>query len=192
MTNKSTSSCALIGFPGVDLRSASVSWSLARSADTPKAAVLSLGKAAHFAITYLPWSQSDGEEFKTKSIVLTVPDETTPKTLSWPGEHPAAGRRHSPGRLCRPCQRLSPPDRSNTSRPFPLLREGPRACRRQGPCLGRIHGHCPPARLPPPAPAQLVCMACALSRSPHKVPHDQHGLGEAAVDRPRKYWIHRM
>lgn len=85
MTNKSTSSCALIGFPGVDLRSASVSWSLARSADTPKAAVLSLGKAAHFAITYLPWSQSDGEEFKTKSIVLTVPDETTPKTLSWPG-----------------------------------------------------------------------------------------------------------
>ncbi|MGI5380735.1 DUF4232 domain-containing protein [Streptomyces sp. CA-251387] len=85
LTNKSASTCTLKGFPGIDLLSASGSWSLTRSAETPKTVTLASGKVAYFTITYLPF-EGDGEEFKAESIVVTPPDETTSATLDWPGD----------------------------------------------------------------------------------------------------------
>ncbi|MER6434593.1 DUF4232 domain-containing protein [Streptomyces sp900105245] len=85
LTNKSAATCTLKGFPGINLLSASGSWSLTRSAETPKTATLGTGKTAYFTITYLPF-EGDGKEFRAASIVVTPPDETTSATLDWPGD----------------------------------------------------------------------------------------------------------
>ncbi|MER6433364.1 DUF4232 domain-containing protein [Streptomyces sp900105245] len=86
LTNKGTTACTMRGFPGVDLRSASGSWSLARSGSTPRTVTLAPGKTAEFTVTYAPWEEGDGEEFKAHSLVVTPPGETTSKTLAWPGD----------------------------------------------------------------------------------------------------------
>ncbi|MET7551535.1 DUF4232 domain-containing protein [Streptomyces sp. NPDC005500] len=85
ITNRGTSGCTLKGFPGVDLLSASDSWSLARSSKAPKAQTVAPGGTTGFTITYLPWEKGSGKEFNAATLVVTPPGETTSKTLTWPG-----------------------------------------------------------------------------------------------------------
>ncbi|MFJ8361826.1 DUF4232 domain-containing protein [Streptomyces sp. NPDC093984] len=85
LKNKTSAACTLQGFPGVDLKSSSGSWSLARSSVTPKKVTLAAGSSTTFTITFLPWTQGSGTEFKATSVVITPPNETTSTTLTWPG-----------------------------------------------------------------------------------------------------------
>ncbi|MFJ6837331.1 DUF4232 domain-containing protein [Streptomyces sp. NPDC091209] len=83
--NKTSAACTIQGFPGVDLKSSSGSWSLTRSSVTPKKLTLPVGGSTTFTITFLPWTQGSGTEFKATSVVITPPNETTSTTLTWPG-----------------------------------------------------------------------------------------------------------
>ncbi|MFF7602361.1 DUF4232 domain-containing protein [Streptomyces mirabilis] len=85
LKNKTSAACTIQGFPGVDLKSSGDSWSLTRSGATPKKVTLAAGSSTTFTITFLPWNQGSGTEFKATSVVVTPPNETTPTTLAWPG-----------------------------------------------------------------------------------------------------------
>lgn len=85
LKNKTSAACTIQGFPGVDLKSSGGSWSLTRSNATPKKVTLAAGSSTTFTITFLPWNQGSGTEFKATSVVVTPPNETTPTTLAWPG-----------------------------------------------------------------------------------------------------------
>jgi hypothetical protein len=85
LKNKGSATCSLQGFPGVDLKASSGSWSLARSSVTPKKVTLAPGGSATFTISFLPWTKDSGTEFKATSVVVTPPNETTSATLTWPG-----------------------------------------------------------------------------------------------------------
>ncbi|MFG2961147.1 DUF4232 domain-containing protein [Streptomyces sp. NPDC048291] len=85
LKNKTSAACTIQGFPGVDLNSSGGSWSLARSSATPEKVTLAAGDSATFTITFLPWTQDSGTEFKATSVVVTPPNETTSTTLAWPG-----------------------------------------------------------------------------------------------------------
>ncbi|MFC4035883.1 DUF4232 domain-containing protein [Streptomyces polygonati] len=84
MTNASSSTCTVKGFPGVDLKAADT-WSLVRTAKTASTVTLKSGATASFVITYLPWEAGSGVEFKATSVAITPPGETTSVTLTWPG-----------------------------------------------------------------------------------------------------------
>jgi Domain of unknown function (DUF4232) len=85
MHNKGTRACTLEGFPGVDLKSGSGAWSLARSSGKAERYTLTPGGPdVQFTITFLPWTKGSGEEFKPTSFVVTPPGETTSVTLRWP------------------------------------------------------------------------------------------------------------
>ena len=86
LKNKTSAACTIQGFPGVDLKSSGGSWSLTRSSATSKKITLAAGGSATFTITFLPWTQGSGTEFKATSVVITPPNETTTSTtLAWPG-----------------------------------------------------------------------------------------------------------
>ncbi|WP_405886451.1 DUF4232 domain-containing protein (plasmid) [Streptomyces sp. NBC_01136] len=85
LMNKTSAACTIQGFPGVDLKSSGGSWSLTRSSATPKKVTLAAGSSTTFTITFLPWNQGSGTEFKATSVVITPPNETTSTTLTWPG-----------------------------------------------------------------------------------------------------------
>ncbi|MEV8547589.1 DUF4232 domain-containing protein [Streptomyces sp. NPDC051572] len=85
LKNKTSAACTIQGFPGVDLKSSGGSWSLTRSGATPTKVTLAAGGSATFTITYLPWTQGSGTEFRATSVVVTPPNETTSTTLTWPG-----------------------------------------------------------------------------------------------------------
>ncbi|WP_043673421.1 DUF4232 domain-containing protein [Streptomyces xylophagus] len=85
LKNKTSAACTVQGFPGVDLKSSGGSWSLTRSSATPQKVTLAAGSSATFTITFLPWTQGSGTEFKATSVVVTPPNETTSATLTWPG-----------------------------------------------------------------------------------------------------------
>ncbi|MBK3580695.1 DUF4232 domain-containing protein [Streptomyces sp. MBT65] len=85
LKNKTSAACTIQGFPGVDLKSSGGSWSLTRSGATPKKVTLAAGSSATFTISFLPWTQGSGTEFKATSVVVTPPNETTSATLTWPG-----------------------------------------------------------------------------------------------------------
>ncbi|MFB7438171.1 DUF4232 domain-containing protein [Streptomyces mirabilis] len=85
LKNKTSAACTIQGFPGVDLKSSGGSWSLTRSGATPKKVTLAAGSSTTFTITFLPWKQGSGTEFKATSVVVTPPNETTSTTLAWPG-----------------------------------------------------------------------------------------------------------
>lgn len=84
-TNTSPEPCTMTGFGGVDLRGPDhsthgPSYSLPRSAGPATLVQLRSGGTAHTVITWL-----SGGDWKPTRIVITPPDETTPKTLEWPG-----------------------------------------------------------------------------------------------------------
>ncbi|MFG2365704.1 DUF4232 domain-containing protein [Streptomyces mirabilis] len=85
LKNKTSAACTVQGFPGVDLKSSGGSWSLTRSGATPKKVTLAAGSSTTFTITFLPWNEGSGTEFKATSVVVTPPNETTSTTLAWPG-----------------------------------------------------------------------------------------------------------
>lgn len=85
LKNKTSAACTVQGFPGVDLKSSGGSWSLTRSGATPKKVTLAAGGSATFTISFLPWTEGSGTEFKATSVVVTPPNETTSNTLAWPG-----------------------------------------------------------------------------------------------------------
>ncbi|MFC9633357.1 DUF4232 domain-containing protein [Streptomyces mirabilis] len=85
LKNKTSAACTIQGFPGVDLKSSGGSWSLTRSGATPKRVTLAAGSSTTFTITFLPWNQGSGTEFKATSVVVTPPNETASTTLAWPG-----------------------------------------------------------------------------------------------------------
>jgi hypothetical protein len=85
LKNKTSAACTVQGFPGVDLKSSGGSWSLTRSGATPKKVTLAAGGSATFTISFLPWTEGSGTEFKATSVVVTPPNETTSATLTWPG-----------------------------------------------------------------------------------------------------------
>jgi hypothetical protein len=85
LKNKGTGSCTLQGFPGVDLKGGGTTWSLTRSSATTKKVTLAPGAGAQFTITFLPWTEGSGTEFKATTLVITPPNETAQATLAWPG-----------------------------------------------------------------------------------------------------------
>ncbi|MFF3659872.1 DUF4232 domain-containing protein [Streptomyces olivochromogenes] len=85
LKNKTSAACTIQGFPGVDLKSSGGSWSLTRSGASTKKVTLAAGSSTTFTITFLPWNQGSGTEFKATSVVVTPPNETTSTTLAWPG-----------------------------------------------------------------------------------------------------------
>lgn len=89
LANKGSGTCALQGFPGVDIISKSgTHWSLARQAKSVGKVTLKPGAAASFEITYLPFdaNNSGGSvAFQAASILVTPPGETHSATLKWDG-----------------------------------------------------------------------------------------------------------
>jgi hypothetical protein len=89
LTNKGSGTCALEGFPGVDIVSKSGShWSLTRQAKTAGKVTVKPGADASFEITYLPFDAGDSggsAAFHAASLLVTPPGETHSATLKWDG-----------------------------------------------------------------------------------------------------------
>jgi hypothetical protein len=89
LTNKGSGTCALEGFPGVDIVSKSGShWSLTRQAKATGKVTIKPGADASFEITYLPFDagNSGGSvAFHAASLLVTPPGETHSTTLKWDG-----------------------------------------------------------------------------------------------------------
>ena len=86
LKNTSGHTCALRGFPGVDLVNGGQRWPLRRDAQTPATVTLRPGAATRFTITFLPWTAEGnvaGNDFAPTTVVITPPDETTQQTASW-------------------------------------------------------------------------------------------------------------
>ncbi|MFI6686147.1 DUF4232 domain-containing protein [Streptomyces sp. NPDC050485] len=84
LTNKGTKSCAMKGYPGVDLVGGATRWPLTRgTAETPATVTVRPGATTTFNIFYLPFTKGSGQEFTPKSIVITPPNETHSHTLPW-------------------------------------------------------------------------------------------------------------
>ncbi|MFF4487573.1 DUF4232 domain-containing protein [Streptomyces sp. NPDC001544] len=88
-TNKSTHTCTLNGFAGVDMVGAQPTdgtWSLARSAAKPETLTLEPGATTDFSITLLPVAAStpQREKFVPSKFLVTPPNETDHFTLKWP------------------------------------------------------------------------------------------------------------
>jgi hypothetical protein len=84
LQNKSSRTCTLQGFPGVDLKGGGTTWSLARSNASATKFSLAPGDSTQFMITFLPWTKDGGTVFKPTSVVVTPPNETTSTTIAWP------------------------------------------------------------------------------------------------------------
>ena len=82
LTNKGSGSCALLGFPGVDLKTNYGTVSVPRGAQTPKEVVLKPGRSALFTIDY-PVNSTGGSGIKVESMVITPPNETHSYTMAW-------------------------------------------------------------------------------------------------------------
>ncbi|MEU6228363.1 DUF4232 domain-containing protein [Streptomyces sp. NPDC047042] len=88
-TNKSSRTCTLSGFPGVDMvgaQSTDGTWSLARSSKRPVKITLEKGDTVDFSINLLPVAKSTPkkEKFVPKQFLVTPPNETKHFTLTWP------------------------------------------------------------------------------------------------------------
>ncbi|GAA0684591.1 hypothetical protein GCM10009548_64920 [Streptomyces malaysiensis subsp. malaysiensis] len=88
-TNKSTRTCTLSGFAGVDMIGAQETdgtWSLTRSSKTPEKMVLEPGDTTDFSINLLPVAGSTPrkEKFVPAKFLVTPPNETAHITLKWP------------------------------------------------------------------------------------------------------------
>ncbi|MFP5072489.1 DUF4232 domain-containing protein [Pseudonocardia nantongensis] len=87
-TNSSSQACTMTGFGGVDLRGPDdptfgPTYSLPRSSTAAEPVRLAPGDTAHTLITWLP--PQDGPGWAPTEIAITPPDETTSKTVAWPG-----------------------------------------------------------------------------------------------------------
>jgi hypothetical protein len=84
LTNKGSASCALRGYPGVDLVASNGSrWPLLRKTASVSTVTLAPGATAAFVIDYMPYSSGSGKEFKAKSMLITPPNETHSYSMTW-------------------------------------------------------------------------------------------------------------
>jgi hypothetical protein len=90
LTNASSATCTMDGFPGVNLVGTvngkkGYQWPLERSTQTPPSLVtLAPGAVAHFTMSYLAWdSGTAGEEINVDEIIITPPDDTTQTNVTW-------------------------------------------------------------------------------------------------------------
>ncbi|MGI5456099.1 DUF4232 domain-containing protein [Streptomyces sp. CA-249302] len=88
-TNKSSRTCTLSGFAGVDMVGAQTTdgtWSLARSSKKPVKVTLERGATVDFSIELLPVAKSTPkkEKFVPAKFLVTPPNETKHFTLKWP------------------------------------------------------------------------------------------------------------
>jgi Protein of unknown function (DUF4232) len=79
--NSSGHTCAIGGFPGLDLTGGSVTWSLSRKAAGHGSVTLAPGDTTDFQITFLPEPRG---AWTPSRVTVTPPDEDTAKTLAWP------------------------------------------------------------------------------------------------------------
>ncbi|MFD7082413.1 DUF4232 domain-containing protein [Streptomyces sp. NPDC059918] len=84
LKNRGSRDCAISGYAGVDLKTASGSLSAKRSGEQSGPGVLKPGKSVSFGINY-PMNTSGGSGVRITGLVVTPPDETKPVTLDWPG-----------------------------------------------------------------------------------------------------------
>ena len=84
LTNKGSRTCALLGFPGVDLKTNYGTESVPRSKKSARLVTLRPGASAVFGIDY-PVNRTGGSGVRVESIVVTPPNETHSVTLAWTG-----------------------------------------------------------------------------------------------------------
>ena len=82
LTNKGSASCALRGFPGVDLKTNAGTLSVPRSGKAPKLVTLAPGASALFDINYTV-NNTGGSGVRVETMVITPPNETHSHTLAW-------------------------------------------------------------------------------------------------------------
>ncbi|MGW4381433.1 DUF4232 domain-containing protein [Kitasatospora sp. NPDC004531] len=107
LANRSSATCTMQGFPGVDLVGDAATWSLPRSRTAqPRPVTLVPGGSAYVLIDYLPYrgrGQRGQSEFKVSTMVLTPPDDTGRLTVHWEGANPQDRRAADrPGTQVRP------------------------------------------------------------------------------------------
>ncbi|HEY1699810.1 MAG TPA: DUF4232 domain-containing protein [Trebonia sp.] len=90
LTNVSSASCTMDGYPGVNLVGTAhgqngYQWPLERSTVAqPSLVTLAPGAVAHFTMSYLAWGDGTaGEEIKVDEIIITPPDDTTQTNVTW-------------------------------------------------------------------------------------------------------------
>lgn len=79
--NRSTHTCLVGGYPGLDLNGGSTKWPLARKSGHYSAVTLDAGDNTDFQITFLPEPKG---KWTPTSVTVTPPNETTSVTLAWP------------------------------------------------------------------------------------------------------------
>jgi len=82
LTNTGSASCAMRGFPGVDLRTNAGTISVQRSRQTPRLVTLAPGDSALFDIDY-PVNNTGGSGVRVETMVITPPNETHSHLLAW-------------------------------------------------------------------------------------------------------------
>ena len=82
LTNKGSASCAMRGFPGVDLHTNAGTISVARSKQAPQLVTLKPGSSALFNVNY-PVNNTGGSGVRIETMVITPPNETHSHTLAW-------------------------------------------------------------------------------------------------------------
>ncbi|MFD7666090.1 DUF4232 domain-containing protein [Streptomyces sp. NPDC059788] len=86
LTNKSSRTCKIGGFAGVDLTSENGGqrWSLARSSAEHGSITLGPGDSTDFTVSLGMAKENDEGSYQPAHAVVTPPDETTSLTLKWP------------------------------------------------------------------------------------------------------------
>ncbi|MFD7669163.1 DUF4232 domain-containing protein [Streptomyces sp. NPDC059788] len=86
LTNKSSRSCKIGGFAGVDLTSENGGqrWSLTRSSAKHGSITLGPGDSTDFTVSLGMAKDDDEGSYQPAHAVVTPPDETTSLTLKWP------------------------------------------------------------------------------------------------------------
>ena len=82
LTNRGSASCAMRGFPGVDLKTNAGTLSVPRSGKAPQLVTLAPGASALFDINYTV-NNTGGSGVRVETMVITPPNETHSSTLAW-------------------------------------------------------------------------------------------------------------
>ncbi|MEU2788452.1 DUF4232 domain-containing protein [Streptomyces sp. NPDC007100] len=86
LTNKSSRTCKIGGFAGVDLKpdANGPGWSLTRSSAKHGSITLAPGDSSDFTLNLGMAKENDEGSWKPATVAVTPPNETTALTLKWP------------------------------------------------------------------------------------------------------------
>ncbi|MET7988992.1 MULTISPECIES: DUF4232 domain-containing protein [unclassified Streptomyces] len=84
LKNRGSRDCAISGYAGVDLKTASGTVSAKRTGQRADQAILKSGQSTAFGVTY-PLNKSGGSGVRITGLLVTPPNETKTVTLAWPG-----------------------------------------------------------------------------------------------------------